>query len=282
VQANLTGKRLLVVDDSPTNRRLVSQYARSWGMVVQEAAGPAEALRLIRRGDPFDVAILDVMMPDMDGVRLGLEIREHRDAASLPLVIFSSLGRREVHAGELEIAAYLMKPLKPSHLFEALSAIFATQSATAPEPSPQSEPRPATPAAPGGQATSLRVLLAEDNAVNQKLAIRLLERMGIGPTVVGNGIEAVAAAESGNFDLILMDVQMPEMDGLEATRLICQRMPRNRRPRIIAMTANAMQGDRELCLQAGMDDYVSKPIRVEELQQAIEHSRASLLESSAG
>jgi CheY-like chemotaxis protein len=108
------------------------------------------------------------------------------------------------------------------------------------------------------------------------------ERMGIVPTVVGNGIDVVAAADSGNFDLILMDVQMPEMDGLQATRLICQRMPRNRRPRIIAMTANAMQGDRELCLQAEMDDYLSKPIRVEELQQAIEHSRASLLESSAG
>ena len=282
VQASLTGKRLLVVDDSPTNRRLVSEYARSWGMVVQEAAGATEALRLIRRGDPFDVAILDVMMPDMDGVTLGLKIREHRDAASMPIVIFSSLGRREVHAGELEIAAYLMKPLKPSHLFEALSAIFATQSATESESPPQSELSLVTPAAPRGPVTSLRVLLAEDNAVNQKLAIRLLERMGIAPTVVGNGIEAVAATDSGNYDLILMDVQMPEMDGLEATRQICQRMPRNRRPRIIAMTANAMQGDRERCLQAGMDDYVSKPIRVEELQQAIERSHSSQGESSAG
>ena len=117
---------------------------------------------------------------------------------------------------------------------------------------------------------NLRVLLAEDNAVNQKLAVRLLQQLGITPTVVNNGSLAVSEAESGKFDLILMDVQMPEMDGLEATRIICARMPRDRRPRIVAMTANAMQGDREICLQAGMDDYLSKPIRTDELERALE------------
>jgi signal transduction histidine kinase/CheY-like chemotaxis protein len=267
-QPILAGKRLLVVDDSLTNRRLVGQYTRSWGMLVQEAASPREALRLIERGDPFDVAILDIMMPEMDGVTLATEIRKRRDAAALPLIFFSSLGRREANASEVDFAAYLMKPLKPSQLFDALSGIFAREA----------------PAQTGSRAIAveqpdlpiLRVLLAEDNAVNQKLAVRLLERMGVVPAVVGNGLEAVAAAESGDFDLILMDVQMPEMDGLDATRQICARMPRERRPQIVAMTANAMQGDRELCLQAGMDDYLSKPIRVEELQRVITQRRAGL------
>jgi CheY-like chemotaxis protein len=259
---------LLVVDDSQTNRRLVGQYTRSWGMLVQEAASPREALRLIERGDPFDVAILDIMMPEMDGVTLATEIRKSRDAATLPLIFFSSLGRREANASEVDFAAYLMKPLKPSQLFDALSGIFARE---APAPSESLAIAVEQPDLP-----NLRVLLAEDNAVNQKLAVRLLERMGVVPAVVGNGLEAVAAAESGDFDLILMDVQMPEMDGLDATRQICARMPRERRPQIVAMTANAMQGDRELCLQAGMDDYLSKPIRVEELQRVITQRRAGL------
>jgi GAF domain-containing protein/DNA-binding response OmpR family regulator len=267
-QPILAGKRLLVVDDSQTNRRLVGQYTRSWGMLVQEAASPREALRLIERGDPFDVAILDIMMPEMDGVTLATEIRKSRDAATLPLIFFSSLGRREANASEVDFAAYLMKPLKPSQLFDALSGIFARE---APAPSESLAIAVEQPDLP-----NLRVLLAEDNAVNQKLAVRLLERMGVVPAVVGNGLEAVAAAESGDFDLILMDVQMPEMDGLDATRQICARMPRERRPQIVAMTANAMQGDRELCLQAGMDDYLSKPIRVEELQRVITQRRAGL------
>jgi CheY-like chemotaxis protein len=269
-QPGLTGKRLLVVDDSQINRRLVARYARSWGMVVQEAASPRDALRLIERGDPFDVAILDIMMPEMDGVTLATEIRKSRDVAALPLIFFSSLGRREANAGDIEFAAYLMKPLKPSQLFDALSGIFARDSPAQPE-APAVAAATARPDLP-----ALRVLLAEDNAVNQKLAVRLLERMGVSPVVVGNGLEAVAAAETGGFDLILMDVQMPEMDGLDATRQICARVPRSRRPQIVAMTANAMQGDRELCLQAGMDDYLSKPIRVEELQRVIEQRRAGI------
>ena len=262
--ANLTGKRLLVVDDSATNRHLVARYARSWGMMVQEAEGSAEALRLIRRGDPFDVAILDVMMPVMDGIGLGVEIRKLRDAATLPLIFFSSLGRRESRSDEVDFAAYLMKPLKPSHLFDALSSILATDA------SPASGSHRPTDAGSSAGMPNLRVLLAEDNAVNQKLAVRLLQQLGITPTVVNNGSLAVSEAESGKFDLILMDVQMPEMDGLEATRIICARMPRDRRPRIVAMTANAMQGDREICLQAGMDDYLSKPIRTDELERALE------------
>ena len=270
VQASLAGKRLLVVDDSRTNRQLVSRYARSWGMVVQEAAGPAEAKRLIVRGDPFDVAILDIMMPEMDGITLASEIRKLRDAATLPLIFFSSLGRREANAHDVDFAAYLMKPLKPSHLFDALSGIFAAEAPTLSE-SPV-DPRPVD----GAGSTPLRVLLAEDNAVNQKLAVRLLERMGVEPVVVDNGVAAVAAVEAGAFDLVLMDVQMPEMDGLEATRQICGRLPRDRRPRIVAMTANAMQGDREQCLQAGMDDYLSKPIRVEELHRVIDQCRTTI------
>jgi signal transduction histidine kinase/CheY-like chemotaxis protein len=261
-QPNLAGKRLLVVDDNATNRRLVSRYAGAWGMLVREAALPGEALRWVMQGEPFDVAILEVMMPEMDGLALAAKIRAHRDERALPLIFFSSLGRREANADGIAFAAYLMKPLKPSQLFEALSGLFA-DAQTAPG-------QPAEPDSPLAERAPLRILLAEDNAFNQKLALRLLTQMGYGADVANNGLEAREALRQIPYDVVLMDVQMPEMDGLEATRHIRGLFPPERQPRIIAMTANAMQGDRELCLDAGMDDYVSKPIRVEELAASLE------------
>jgi CheY-like chemotaxis protein len=239
-------------------------------MVPLETVSPREALAWIARGDPFDVAVLDVAMPEMDGVALATEIHRLPNAKAMPLIFLSSMGRRESGAEAVEFAAYLTKPLKPSGLFNALTAVFAGRpAALAPVASgkPALDPEMA-------RWLPLRILLAEDNAVNQKLALRLLERMGYCADVAGNGQEAIAALERQPYDVILMDVQMPEMDGLEATRQIRRRWTGPGRPRIVAMTANAMQGDREACLEAGMDDYVSKPISADELVRALTEASA--------
>ena len=263
-QPQLSGRRLLVVDDNETNRLIVTRQVLAWGMSARDASSAEEALEWIRRGDPFDLAIIDMSMPDIDGLMLAREIRALRPPQSLKIIIYSSLGQREAVTEDLGIAAFLTKPLKQSQLFDALAALFAA-------PETVDAPAATAPAIDRELASRmpLRILLAEDNAVNQKLALRILAQMGYRADVAGNGVEAIEALERQPYDVILMDVQMPEMDGLEATRQICRRWPRPGRPRIIAMTANAMQGDREMCLAAGMDDYLSKPIRVHELVQAL-------------
>jgi signal transduction histidine kinase/CheY-like chemotaxis protein len=267
-QPALRGKRLLVVDDNATNRRIVTSYARSWGMIAQESASPFEALTRIERGDAFDVAILDVAMPGMDGVTLAQEIRKKPGGRQLPLVFLSSLGRRESGADDLEIAAFLTKPLKPSALFNVLAGIFHSKQAPIADGASAAQKSEES----SGEVQPIRILLAEDNAVNQKLALRLLDRMGYSADLAENGREAIAALETTTYDVILMDVQMPEMDGLEATREIRRRWHGTERPHIIAMTANAMQGDRELCLEAGMDDYLSKPVNRDELARALKEA----------
>jgi signal transduction histidine kinase/CheY-like chemotaxis protein len=265
LQPNLSGKRALIVDDNATNRRILTLQLQNWGMQTRDSEFPAEAIKWIRQGDSFDLAILDMHMPDMDGVTLAKEIRKLRDSAALPLVLFSSLGRREANVDTGLFAGFLGKPIKPSHLFDTLAGLFADQKVeeqkAAPQ-KPQIDPEMA-------KKHPLRILLAEDILVNQKLALRLLQNMGYRADVASNGIEAVQSVERQPYDVVLMDVQMPEMDGLEASRRICAKWPRDQRPAIIAMTANAMQGDREMCLEAGMDDYVSKPIRPDELAKAL-------------
>ncbi len=264
----LVGKRLLVVDDNATNREVVKRQASSWEMVARDTGSPAEALEWIRRGDPFDAAILDVHMPDMDGLALAREIRRYRDGRLLPLVMLTSLGRRseDVEAG-LDIAAQLTKPIKASQLYEALTSVFGN----IPE---EVEPVGARVGrgAPPAERAPLQILLADDNAVNQQVALVLLEKMGYRADVVTNGAEVLDALGRQPYDVVLMDVEMPVMDGLEASRRINQLWPATQRPRIVAMTANAMQGDRETCLAAGMDDYLSKPIRAEELAAALARS----------
>ncbi len=265
VQPSLDGKRVLIVDDNATNRRILTLQLHNWGMQTSDCETPAEALKWIKRGDPFDLAILDMHMPGMDGVTLAGKIRKQRDAKTLPLVLFTSLGRREADVDPGLFTAYLSKPIKPSQLFDTLAGLFAERPAAEKKAVPaklQMDPEMA-------KTHPLRILLAEDILVNQKLALRLLQQMGYRADVASNGIEAVQSVERQPYDVILMDVQMPEMDGLEASRRICARWPRPQRPTIIAMTANAMQGDREMCLEAGMDDYVSKPIRPDELIKAL-------------
>jgi CheY-like chemotaxis protein len=185
-------------------------------------------------------------------------------------VLASSLGRREVDEAEKLFAAYLPKPIRQSQLFDTLVGLLADETATH---APPTAPVPRFDAQLAARHP-LRILLAEDNVVNQKLALRLLQQMGYRADLASNGIEAVESVERQVYDVVLMDVQMPEMDGLEASRRITQRWPSAKRPRIVAMTANAMQGDRELCLQAGMDHYLTKPIRVDQLVQALEEVQA--------
>jgi len=205
----------------------------------------------------------------MDGVMLAIEVRRHRDARSLPLIMLTSLGRKET-GGAAEFAAFLTKPIKSSMLYNTLLETLG-------------EAKPVSSKAASGSRTDacigpgnpLRILLVEDYVVNQKVATRILERMGYRTDIAGNGIEAIESIHRKPYDVVLMDVQMPQMDGLEATRFIRKNFPAYRQPRIIAMTANAMQGDREKCLASGMDDYISKPINVDALIRALSQCRAS-------
>jgi PAS domain S-box-containing protein len=264
-QPSLTGKRVLIVDDNETNRRILTLQAQSWGMLPAVAASGLEALQRIDHGEYFDVAILDMHMPEMDGMTLAEEIRRQRDGQAVPLVMLTSIGHRDTAKRSVEFAAFLTKPIKQSHLYNVLINVFEnhvvkTQPATIPR---QIDPRLA-------QRLPLRILLVEDNTVNQRVALRILERMGYRADLAANGLEVLQVLKRQAYDVVLMDVHMPEMDGLEATERICRQWPKPLRPRIIAMTANAMQGDREECLAAGMDDYISKPVRPEELQAALE------------
>jgi GAF domain-containing protein/CheY-like chemotaxis protein len=266
IQSILKGKRVLIVDDNATNRRILTLQTEKWGMDPRETEHPWEALAWLRQNEPFDLAILDLQMPEVDGIMLTREIRKLREENSLPIILLTSLGRREMGVDNLEFAAYLTKPIKPSALYDALAGIFAGNVIS---PKPESTRPVMDPEL--GKRHPLRILLAEDNQVNQKLALRILEQMGYRADIAANGLEVVESIERQTYDVILMDVQMPEMDGLEATRQIVARWPQ-KHPRIIGLTANALEGDRENCLEAGMDDYISKPIRVDELVGALERS----------
>jgi PAS domain S-box-containing protein len=265
---HLLGRRVLIVDDNATNRHILVRQMGSWGMLTRDTASPALALEWIRRGDPFDLAILDMQMPEMDGVTLAGEIGRYRDARALPLLLLTSLGPQEELRGEVEFAAALTKPIKPSQLYDTLMNVFGGAPAGVQAPAPQEGPVEQLAA-----RVPLRILVAEDNVLNQKLALLLLRKLGYRAEVTANGLEVLQALEREPYDVVLMDVQMPTMDGLEATRRIHQRWPEERRPHVIAATANAMREEREACLAAGMDDYLSKPIRIEELAAALSRCR---------
>jgi GAF domain-containing protein/CheY-like chemotaxis protein len=265
LDADLSGRSVLVVDDNATNRRiLVAQTAR-WGMVPREAGSATEALGWLRSGERFDVALVDLLMPDLDGLGLAAEVAampSNGDARPMPIVILSSIGVRDREGAP--IAAWLAKPVKPSALHDVIATVVLGTSAD----HPMRPEQVAGDGVPLGRSHPLRILLAEDNEVNQKLALRLLAQMSYEADVAQDGAQAVQAVESREYDVVLMDVQMPELDGLEATRRIRSRLP-DRPIWIVAMTANAMAGDREACLAAGMNDYISKPIRPAELAGAL-------------
>ncbi len=266
-QPALAGKRILIVDDNATNRRILVRQAEMWHMQPHETGSPFEALAWVSGGEPFDVAILDMQMPDMDGLTLARKIHHlARPLSDLPLIMLTSLGRREIEADMHEFVAYLNKPLKPATLFDTLVNLFTNGPAVvdhhAGAPVVQFDSRMA-------EMLPLRILLAEDNDTNQKLALRILARMGYRADVAANGLEVLEAVARQQYDVILMDVQMPELDGLETTRRLRRTAALQTQPYVVAMTANAMRGDRERCLAAGMDDYVSKPIRIPALVGAL-------------
>ena len=231
-------------------------------MTTRQSGSPREALGWVVAGERFDLVIVDLHMPELDGIALATALRASEAGAGTPVIVLSSLG---VHDRPSDaIAAFLVKPVKPSALYDTITTALAGEAATV----------PVRASGPGvdrglGARHPLRILLAEDNPVNQKLALRLLDRMGYRADVVENGNEAIAALEGAAYDVVLMDIQMPELDGLEATRRIRRRWPGGEGPRIVAMTANAMDGDREACLDAGMDDYIAKPIAPEALQATL-------------
>ncbi|MEP7157972.1 MAG: GAF domain-containing protein [Chloroflexota bacterium] len=258
---DLSGKRALIVDDNATNRRILSAQLSRWAVKVRDVETAEAALALIRSGDEFDVVLLDLFMPGMDGVALANAIRAAKPKGGPKLVLVSSAAMREHGAA---VDALLSKPVKPSALYDALVTVFSGV-----ESRFKLDRAPEMPSDPEmAKRHPLKILLAEDNAVNQKLALRLLANMGYIPDVVGDGLQAIAALDGSDHDLVLMDIQMPELDGLEATRRIRARWP-DRELHIVAMTANAMAGDRDACIAAGMNDYVSKPIRPAELAAAL-------------
>jgi CheY-like chemotaxis protein/HPt (histidine-containing phosphotransfer) domain-containing protein len=272
-QPQLAGVRLLIVDDNPTNRRILTLQARKWGMLPRDVEGGKQALELLRQNEPFDLALLDMQMPGMDGVRLAHEIRHVRGRESLPMVLLTSMGNvlDSVEFSSSPFAACLTKPIKQNQLHDVLLEVMGR---------PKSAARKVVPAnkleAALAQRLPLHLLLADDNVVNQKVALRLFDQMGYRIDIAGDGMEALEALERKHYDIVFMDVQMPEMDGLEATRRIREsekalaRDPNITPPLIIiAMTANAMTGDREKCLKAGMDDYLAKPVRPEAVQAAL-------------
>ncbi len=261
----LAGRRVLIVDDNSTNRRILVKQALTWGMLPSAAASGVEALDFIRHGHAFDVGILDMSMPEMDGMALALEIRRHRDPLALPLVMLTSVTHQRNRADSMEtasFAAYLNKPIKPAALLDSLLHAIRIEGAP-------SQPLPTPPVATNlAESLPLKILVAEDNTVNQKVVQQLLAHLGYRADLVASGIEALDALERQAYDVVLMDVQMPEMDGLEATRRLRSRYGKDG-PRVIAMTANAMPGDREKCLAAGVDAYVSKPVELNDIRAVL-------------
>jgi len=257
----LAARCALVVDDNATNREIVRRYLDAWGMKSVTVDGGPAALAALR--DPqlhFDCAILDMHMPEMDGIMLATAIREDLDIQGLPLIMLTSLGQREKTPAMDLFRAFLTKPLKPSRLYNTLLSLFSTDE----------NPNDMTAAIVNANEipANIRILLADDNMTNQKVALLSLSRLGIRADAVANGAEAVAAARAHHYDVILMDVQMPELDGLAATKAIRQ-APLQRQPYIIAVTANATIEDRASCLGAGMDAYMSKPYRLRDLRRAL-------------
>ncbi len=283
--SRLRGLPVLAVDDNATNRRILHGMLAHWGMKPTVIAGGKQALAVLRQaqqiGEPFALVLLDNMMPEMDGFALVEQIHQHPELTGATLMMISSAGRREDarRCRELGVSACMTKPIRRAELMDAiLQALSFKESVTA-------WTRPTTHTARTPCGRRLQILLAEDNLVNQKLAVSLLEKRGHAVEVVGNGLEALAALERQSFDVVLMDVQMPEMDGLETTATIRarERTSHGHVP-ILAMTARAMKGDRERCLEVGMDDYVSKPLQPTELFEAVERlaGTASTATSTAG
>jgi PAS domain S-box-containing protein len=262
----LVGRRMLLVDDNPTTLRILQSQCQRWGLRVEAVAGAADALALLERDREFDVAVLDLHMAGMDGVQLAQQIRWLCPGTTPALMLLSSSLQRRSGTDRTELfAARLAKPVKHTQLLAALSQVLqpVPEGGRAPEAARRLD-------STLGQRLPLRILVAEDSAINQKLAVGILAKLGYASDVAANGAEALELVRLNRYDLVFMDLQMPEVDGLEATRRIVAEWPAHQRPRLVAMTANALAGDRERCIEAGMDDYIAKPILPVDVQTLIE------------
>jgi signal transduction histidine kinase/DNA-binding response OmpR family regulator len=261
--ASFDDKHLLVVDDNDTNRRILRATAESWGMRVTDTASPLVALEWLGRGTRFDIAIIDYLMPEMDGITLGARMRSR--APELPLILASSV--RNPRGVALDFASVLLKPLHRSALRGALRGALLRQAV---------EPQPLKRAVAPAPPRDLRILLAEDNLTNQKVAVLLLKALGYTADVVDNGADAVHAVQSQHYDVVLMDVHMPGMDGLEAAREIRASVPAALRPRIVALTASVLEEERQLCADAGMEGFIAKPVDRQRLAEVLAEAAAVL------
>ena len=262
-KVELTHKRVLIVDDNKTNLQILKELCQVWKLTPRTTPSPHEALSWIERGDAFDIAIIDFQMPEMDGIQLATEIRKQRSKEALPFILFSSLGTtvKDLNMPADLFQKQIFKPVKQSQLFNAILEVALGKNLN-PERKTIAIRNDET--IPMGK-TPLRILIAEDGLINQKILLRMLEQIGCTADVVSNGLKAIKAVEAIKYDIVFMDVHMPEMDGLEATRRIVNSRLASERPKIIALTADAMSGDKEKCIEAGMDDYITKPVRLEEV-----------------
>jgi CheY-like chemotaxis protein len=275
IPEDIRGQRILIVDDHATNRLVLRELLRSWDCRFEEAENGEQALERLREAlaetDPFRMALLDMQMPGMDGATLGEKIKTDPDLNPTRLIMLTSAGKRgdASRLKSIGFSAYLSKPVKKSQLYDCLVTVLGIPSTPSKE---RSTPIITRYGLEEAKKKRVRILVAEDNVVNQKVALRILQKLGYRADAVADGREAVMALETIPYDLVLMDVQMPQMDGFEATGVI--RDPasrvRNHHVPVIAMTAHAMKGDREKCLEAGMDDYVSKPVTALALNEILE------------
>ena len=267
----LPGQRLLLVDDNPTNLTILVHQFKRWGLDVLPLASSVEALRRLSTGEHFDIAVFDMLMPELDGIQLAAHARKTPAGIHLPIILLTSISDADTRlaARAQGLAAVLTKPAKLAQLYEALSSALGRtiqmQRQTKGHHKQKSEFATIAPA-----RRPLRILLAEDNPINQKVAMRILSRLGHVPVMVENGHEAVMAVQESDFDVVLMDIHMPELDGLAATRLIRKELPAQRQPYIIALTADVMEGFQQHCLEAGMDAYISKPVQIDELAATLQ------------
>ena len=276
VKPDLASKKLLIVDDNLTNRRILAAQAGEWSMQTRQTAYPKEALKWIKEGETFDIGILDMSMPEMDGIMLARAIRQVHSVEALPLILLSSLATlSDVPGSDIEEAGFtakLAKPIKPSALLDVLLSSITGPTITYARRDGKQESEYDSSVA---TRYPMSILLVDDHKTNQKLASLVLKRLGYSVEIAVNGQDAVERHSASEHDLILMDIEMPVMDGVDATRQIRRKNQSNSSPYIVAMTANAMQGDRERYLAAGMDGYISKPMRLNELVKAIETAHES-------
>ena len=266
-QQQLAGKRALIVGEGASSTRILKHRLTQWGLTVETVVRSGDALAMIENSAPFDVVLLDAGNPTGEGFALSHEIRKHEKALNTAMLFLSAtrLKAEDFRDAKLEPKPFVLKPVRPSQLLESLCRVLSVKV--------QKDKKSAfTPGLDSDFARRLplRVLLADDNPINQKVGVSVLNKLGYRPDLAADGKEVLRALEQKTYDILFLDVQMPEMDGMECAKIICQRWTRDRRPVIIAMTGNALMGDREKCLASGMDDYISKPVRVADLQAAIE------------